>query len=85
MILLDLYLPRVAGLEVLRKIRDDPLTRSIPVVVLTRSSRGRDAMECQKLGACACIVKPVDFRNLSEVVPRLNLQWVLRPSTAASA
>jgi CheY-like chemotaxis protein len=85
LILLDLYLPRVAGLEVLRKIRDDPLTRSIPVVVLTRSSRGRDAMECQKLGACACIVKPVDFRNLSEVVPRLNLQWVLKPLAAAGA
>jgi CheY-like chemotaxis protein len=85
LILLDLYLPRVDGLEVLRQIRDDPLTRSIPVVTLTRSSRGRDAVESQRLGARACIVKPVDFRNLCEVVPRLNLQWVLKPTTAAGA
>jgi CheY-like chemotaxis protein len=85
LILLDLYLPRVDGLEVLRQIRDDPLTRSIPVVTLTRSSRGRDAVESQRLGARACIVKPVDFRNLSEVVPRLNLQWVLKPTAAAGA
>ena len=85
LILLDLYLPRVDGLEVLRQIRDDPLTRSIPVVALTRSSRGRDAKECQRLGAHACIVKPVDFHSLSEVVPKLNLQWVLKPANAACA
>ncbi|HEY1787542.1 MAG TPA: response regulator [Verrucomicrobiae bacterium] len=85
LILLDLYLPRVDGLEVLRQIRDDPLTRSIPVVVLTRSNRGREAKECQRLGARACIVKPVDFQSLSEIVPRLNLQWVLRATTAAVA
>ena len=82
LILLDLNLPRVDGLEVLRQIRDDPLTRSIPVVALTKSSRSRDAAECQRLGARACIVKPVDFRNLSEVVPRLNLQWVLKTTAA---
>jgi len=46
---------------------------------LTASSRSRDAVESQRLGARACIVKPVDFRNLSAVVPRLNLQWVLKP------
>lgn len=85
LILLDLYLPRVHGLEVLRQIRDDPLTRSIPVVALTKSSRSRDAMESQRLGAQACIVKPVDFRNLSEVVPSLNLQWVLKPIAVAGA
>jgi CheY-like chemotaxis protein/DNA-binding XRE family transcriptional regulator len=82
LILLDLYLPRVTGLEVLRQIRDDPLTRSIPVVALTGSSRGRDAAESQRLGARACIVKPVNFHSLSEVVPRLNLQWVLKPLAA---
>jgi CheY-like chemotaxis protein len=83
LILLDLYLPRVDGLEVLRHIRKHPMTRAIPVVALTASSRGRDAAECQRLGARACIVKPVDFRNLSEVVPRLNLQWVLKPLAVA--
>ena len=83
LILLDLYLPRVDGLEVLRQIRKDPLTRSIPVVALTGSSRGRDAVHSQRLGAQACIVKPVNFRSFSEVVPRLNLQWVLKPLSAA--
>jgi len=83
LILLDLYLPRVNGLEVLRHIRNHPMTRAIPVVALTASCRGRDAAESQRLGARACIVKPVDFHNLSEVVPRLNLQWVLKPLTAS--
>lgn len=85
LILLDLYLPRVDGLEVLRQIREDPMTRSIPVVAMAGSRRGRDVAESQRLGARACIVKPVDFRNLCEVVPRLNLQWVLKPQAAASA
>jgi CheY-like chemotaxis protein len=82
LILLDLYLPRVDGLEVLRQIRKDPLTRLIPVVVLTGSSRSRDAVHSQRLGAQACIVKPINFRSFSEVVPRLNLQWVLKPMAA---
>lgn len=82
LILLDLYLPRVDGLEVLRQIRKDPLTRSIPVVTLTGSSRSRDAVHSQRLGAQACIVKPVNFHSFSEVVPRLNLQWVLKPLAA---
>lgn len=85
LILLDLYLPRVDGLEVLRQIQNNPLTRAIPVVALTRSNRGRDAAQCQKLGACACIVKPIDFHTLTEVVPRSNLQWVLQPRVAANA
>jgi CheY-like chemotaxis protein len=84
LILLDLYLPRVDGLEVLRQIRKDPSTRSIPVVALAGSSRSRHAVHSQKLGFEACIVKPVNFRSFSEVVPRLNLQWVLKPSVAAS-
>lgn len=79
LILLDLNLPKVDGLDVLRQIREDPLTRLIPVVALAKSGRAKEAVESQKLGARACIVKPVDFRSLSEVVPRLNLQWVLKP------
>ena len=82
LILLDLYLPGVDGLEILRQIRKDPLTRSIPVVALTSSSRSRDAVRCQRLGAQACIVKPINFHSFSEVVPRLNLQWVLKPLAA---
>ena len=77
LILLDLGLPKVDGLEVLRQIKADPRTRTIPVVVMTVSSRGRDIGVSQKLGAEAFIVKPVDFQNLSGVTPQLSLQWAL--------
>jgi len=77
MILLDLELPKVGGLEVLRKIKADPRTKSIPVVVLTASRQHRDIAVSRRLGAEAYIVKPVDFQNLSEVTPQLSLQWAL--------
>jgi CheY-like chemotaxis protein/DNA-binding XRE family transcriptional regulator len=76
-ILLDLGLPKVDGLEVLRQIKADPRTHTIPVVVLTASSRDRDIAASQRLGAEAYIVKPVDFQNLSGVTPQLSLQWAL--------
>lgn len=80
LILLDLNLPKVDGLEVLRRIKANPRLRTIPIVVLTASSRNLDIAESQRLGAKAYIVKPVDFQNFSEVVPKLNLQWaVLKP------
>jgi CheY-like chemotaxis protein/DNA-binding XRE family transcriptional regulator len=82
-ILLDLNLPKVNGLEVLRRIKGDTRMRSIPVVVLTVSNRSQDVTESRRLGADAYIVKPVDFQNFSEVVPKLNLQWaVLKPTSA---
>jgi CheY-like chemotaxis protein/DNA-binding XRE family transcriptional regulator len=77
MILLDLGLPKIDGLEVLRQIKADPRTRTIPVVVLTVSGRDRDIAASQRLGAEAYIVKPVDFQNLSGVTPQLSLQWAL--------
>ncbi len=77
MILLDLGLPKISGLEVLRRIKADARTRSIPVVVLTGSKRDRDIATSKRLGAEACIVKPVDFQNLSQVTPQLSLQWAL--------
>jgi CheY-like chemotaxis protein/DNA-binding XRE family transcriptional regulator len=77
MILLDLGLPKIDGLEVLRQIKANPRTRTIPVVVLTVSSRDRDIAASQRLGADAYIVKPVDFQNLSGVTPQLSLQWAL--------
>jgi CheY-like chemotaxis protein/DNA-binding Xre family transcriptional regulator len=86
MILLDLNLPKISGLEVLRRIKADPRTRSIPVVVLTASKRDRDIETSRRLGAEAYIVKPVDFQNLSEVTPQLSLQWALlkaRPTLGA--
>jgi two-component system, response regulator len=76
-ILLDLGLPKIDGLEVLRQIKADPRTRTIPVIVLTGSSRDRDIAASQRLGAEAYIVKPVDFQNLSGVTPQLSLQWAL--------
>ncbi|HEX4265335.1 MAG TPA: response regulator [Verrucomicrobiae bacterium] len=76
-ILLDLGLPKIDGLEVLRQIKADSRTRTIPVIVLTGSSRDRDIAASQRLGAEAYIVKPVDFQNLSGVTPQLSLQWAL--------
>jgi len=77
LILLDLGLPRLSGQEVLQRVKSDPRTRGIPVVVLTASSRDRDVIASRQLGADAYVVKPVDFRNLSEVTPRLKLYWGL--------
>lgn len=82
LILLDLNLPKVDGLEVLRKIKTDSRTRAIPVAVMTASRRSQDVAESLKLGAEAYIVKPVDFQNFSEVVPKLNLHWAVLKSVA---
>lgn len=76
-ILLDLNLPRKSGLEVLRRIKADKLTKDISVVVLTASTRDRDVVECRRLGVETYIVKPVGFAKFSEVTPSLNLAWTL--------
>jgi len=76
-ILLDLNLPKVDGLEVLRRLKADKRTRSIPVVILTASHTSDDIAECRRLGASNYIVKPVDFQRLSQSTPRLNLEWAL--------
>jgi CheY-like chemotaxis protein/DNA-binding XRE family transcriptional regulator len=77
LILLDLKLPKVGGLEVLRRLKADPRTRPIPVVILTISRDTRELDECLRLGAENCIVKPVDFHRLSQATPQLNLDWAL--------
>ena len=77
LILLDLNLPKVNGLEVLRRIKADPRTRPIPVLVLTITRETSDLDECLRLGAENCIVKPVDFQRLSRATPQLNLDWAL--------
>jgi CheY-like chemotaxis protein len=85
-ILLDLNLPKKSGRQVLREIKGDKRTQHIPVIILTVSNRDRDINECRRLGAEAYIVKPVDFRNFSEVTPRLSLEWVLvKPNGTLSA
>jgi CheY-like chemotaxis protein/DNA-binding XRE family transcriptional regulator len=77
LILLDLGLPKVDGLEVLRRVKADPRTSGIPVIVLTASVRDRDLQISKQLGAEAYLIKPVDLQNLSQVTPQLNLQWAL--------
>lgn len=76
-ILLDLKLPKVDGLEVLRRIKDDPGTRCIPVVVLTSSREERDIVESYNLGVNSYMVKPVDFSQFGETVRQLGLYWLL--------
>jgi len=76
-VLLDLKLPKVDGLEVLRHIKADPRTRSIPIVVLTSSREERDIVESYQLGVNSYIVKPVDFEQFTEAVRQLGLYWVL--------
>src|SRR6185312_1081014 len=73
MILLDLGLPKVDGIEVLRQIKGDSRTRTVPIIVLAVTGQDRDVAVSQRLGADACIVKPVDFQNLSGVTPQLSL------------
>ena len=76
-ILLDLGLPKVEGLEVLRRIKADARTQKIPVVVLTSSREERDIVESYHLGVNSYIVKPVDFDQFTEAVRQLGLYWVL--------
>lgn len=76
-VLLDLKLPKVDGLEVLRQIKADPRTQMIPVVVLTSSREERDIVESYQLGTNSYIVKPVDFGQFTEAVRQLGLYWVL--------
>ena len=76
-ILLDLKLPKVDGLEVLRRLRADERTRSLPVVVLTSSREEPDIAAAYRLGANSYIVKPVDFEAFARAVSEVGLYWVL--------
>ncbi|MDD5304582.1 MAG: response regulator [Elusimicrobia bacterium] len=77
LILLDLKLPRVDGKEVLRRIKSDPRTRAIPVVMLTSSREERDLAESYHLGVNSYVVKPVNFEGFAEAVRQVGLYWLL--------
>ena len=76
-ILLDLKLPKLDGVEVLQKIKADPRTQRIPVVALTTSNAERDVQECYRLGINSYIVKPLDFKQFSEAIRQVGLYWLL--------
>ncbi len=76
-ILLDIKMPKVDGIEVLRKIKSDPYRKIIPVVVLTSSKEERDIIESYKLGVNAYIVKPVEFDKFVKAVSEIGFFWLL--------
>jgi CheY-like chemotaxis protein len=76
-VLLDLKLPRVNGLEVLEKVKSDKRTRTIPIVVLTSSSEERDIVTSYNLGVNSYILKPVDFDKFVEAVKEVGIYWLL--------
>jgi two-component system, response regulator len=76
-VLLDLKLPLVDGIEVLRRIKSDPRTKSTPVVIMTSSKEDRDIVESYRLGVNSYIVKPVDFGQFTEAVKQLGYYWLL--------
>ncbi len=77
LILLDLKLPKVDGLEVLRRIRSDERTKLLPVVVLTSSDEERDLLESYTFGANSYIRKPVDFTQFTEAIRQMKLYWLV--------
>lgn len=84
-VVLDLKLPKIDGLNVLKRIRDDERTRSTPVVILTSSKEDRDMIEAYKLGTNAYVRKPVDFLEFTQAVTQLGLFWLILnefPSTS---
>ena len=85
MIILDLKLPKVDGLQVLREIKSDPTTRNIPVVIMTSSREERDIIEGYKLGVNSYVVKPVGFEAFAKAVSELGFYWMLLNETTENS
>jgi two-component system, response regulator len=77
LVLLDLKLPKVDGLEVLQRVKNDKRTRRIPIIVLTSSREERDIVESYELGVNSYIVKPVDFEQFAEAIKQVGFYWLL--------
>lgn len=76
-ILLDLKMPRVSGIEVLKRIRSDERTKSIPIVVLTSSKEDPDIQKCYDLGVNSYVVKPMEFEDFQKAISDLGLYWMI--------
>ncbi len=85
-VLLDLKLPKVDGLEVLRQLKEDPRTRAVPVVVMTSSNQQRDMVESYKFGVNSYIQKPINFTDFQEIMGQLGYYWLAinQPPPAAA-
>lgn len=83
LVLLDMKMPRMDGLRVLERLKGDPTTRAIPVVMLTSSREESDLVESYALGVNSYIVKPVDFEQFAEVVSQVGMYWVLANQTVS--
>jgi CheY-like chemotaxis protein len=77
LVLLDLKMPKVSGIQVLEAIKSDPVLKSIPVVMLTSSNEGPDIEKCFELGANSYIVKPVDSDNFFNAIKEIGLYWMI--------
>ena len=77
MILLDLKLPKVSGLDVLRRLKTEETTLNIPVVILTSSRENSDLKECYDIGANSYVVKPIDYKEFIKATEKVGLYWLL--------
>jgi two-component system response regulator len=84
-VLLDVNLPKVSGLEVLKAVRDDPRTKRLPVVLLTSSNEDKDVVTAYDLGANSYIRKPVDFGDFANAIRDLGLYWLVLNETAPAS